>query len=193
MVRLMRRVACLLVLLPSLIVSLLSLAPAASAARPIEDYAGYQPQTRCSPHAKPGTVALGRWLVKRYGGTYGGVSRACSRTSTSEHAEGRAFDWTLDATTRGGRRTARAFLRDAFATDDAGNTDARARRMGIMYVIWDDEIYSAWNGFEPERYRSSSCRRVRTCSPTLRHRDHVHVSLSRAGGRGRTSWYDGRL
>lgn len=189
MVRLMRRVACLLLL----IASVLAVAPAVSAARPIEDYARYQPQTRCSPQAKPGTVALGRWLVQRYGGAYGGVSRACSRTSTSEHAEGRAFDWTLDATTRAGRRTARAFLRDAFATDRAGNPDARARRMGIMYVIWDDEIYSAWNGFEPERYRSSSCRRMRACSPTLRHRDHVHVSLSRAGGRGRTSWFEGRL
>lgn len=189
MVRLVRRAACLLVLLATV----LCLAPAASAAAPIEDYADYQPQSRCSPRAKPGTVALGTWLVRHYGGSYGGVSRACSRTSTSEHAEGRAFDWTLSATSRSGRRTARAFLRDAFATDAAGNTDAKARRMGIMYVIWDDEIYGAWNGFEPERYRSSSCQRVRTCSPTLRHRDHLHVSLSRAGGRGTTSWFEGRL
>lgn len=184
----MRRLLCCL-LGPLL---LLALAAPAGAARPIEDYAPYQPQTRCSPHAKPGTVVLGRWLVKRYGGAFGGISRACS-SSTSEHAEGRAFDWTLSATSRAGRRTARAFLRDAFATDRAGNEDALARRMGIMYVIWDDEIHSAWNGFEPERYLSSSCPRRQRCSATLRHRDHVHVSLTRAAAKGRTSWYDGRL
>lgn len=173
--------------------ALLALAPAASAGRPIEDYASYQPQTRCAPKAKPGTEVLGRFLVRRYGGAYGGISRACSRTSTSEHAEGRAFDWTNAATTRAGRRTARAFLADVRATDRAGKTDALARRMGIMYVIWNDRIYSAWNGFDPEPYLSSSCTKVKRCSATLRHRDHVHISLTRKAARGQTSWYDGRL
>jgi hypothetical protein len=188
MVAVVRRLLCLLVLLATVL-----LAAPAGAVRPIEDYAPYQPQTRCSPQAKPGTVALGHFLVQRYGGTFGGISRACSTTATSEHAEGRAFDWTLSAATPGGRRTAKAFLRDAFATDRAGNPDALARRMGIMYVIWDDEIYSAWNGFAPERYRSSSCTKLRRCSATLRHRDHVHVSLSRSAARGKTSWFAGRL
>ena len=30
-----------------------------------------------------------------------------------------------------------------------------------------------------------------TCGDTLRHRNHVHISLSRAGGNGLTSWYTG--
>jgi hypothetical protein len=178
----------------ALAVVLLALsAPVAGAVRPIEDYASYQPQTRCSPKAKPGTEVLARWLVRRYGGAVGGISRACSRTATSEHAEGRALDWTLDATSGRGRRVARAFLRDAFATDRAGNPDALARRMGIMYVIWDDRMYPAWSGFEPERYLSSSCPRRRRCSATLRHRNHVHVSLTRSAARGTTSWFEGRL
>ncbi|MEI5675439.1 MULTISPECIES: hypothetical protein [unclassified Nocardioides] len=184
----MRRTVCLLVLLATL----LTAAPA-GAAPPIEDYAPYQPQTRCAPKPKPGTVVLGRWLVRRYGGAYGGVSRACAKGSTSEHAEGRAFDWTLDVRRGRDRRAARRMMRDLFATDRAGNPDARARRMGVMYVIWDDRIYSAWNGFAPERYLSSSCRTVRRCSTTLRHRDHVHLSLTRAAARGRTSWFEGRL
>ena len=189
----MRRALVLLVLLLAVLAAAPAGAGRPAADRPIEDYAPYQPQTRCSPHAKPGAVALGRFLVQRYGGALGAISRACSRTATSEHAEGRAVDWSLSATTPAGRRTARAFLRAAFATDRAGNPDALARRMGIMYVIWDDEIYSAWNGFEPERYLSSSCRRVRRCSPTLRHRDHVHVSITRAAARARTSWFAGRV
>jgi hypothetical protein len=31
------------------------------------------------------------------------------------------------------------------------------------------------------------------CSKTLRHRDHLHISLTRKGGKGRTSWFEGRL
>jgi hypothetical protein len=65
--------------------------------------------------------------------------------------------------------------------------------MGIMYIIWNDHMYSAWDRFEREPYLSSSCRRRATCSTTLRHRDHMHISLSRPGGRGATSWYDGRV
>jgi hypothetical protein len=61
--------------------------------------------------------------------------------------------------------------------------------MGIMYVIWDDHMYSAWEEFDEERYLSSSCRSRKKCSKTLRHRDHMHISLSRAGARGRTSFY----
>ena len=166
---------------------------AASAREAVEDYAAYQPQTKCAPKAKPGAVVLGEWLVRRHGGGFGPISRDCSPGSTSEHQEGRAFDWMLDATTPEGQAAAQAFFADAFAADAAGNPHARARRMGIMYVIWDDHMYSAWNGFQPERYLSSSCPRRKGCSATLRHRDHVHISLTRAGGKARTSWYDGRV
>jgi hypothetical protein len=159
----------------------------------VEGYADWQPQTRCSPKAKPGTKVLGRWIVAHRGGGFGGISRRCRSGGTSEHKEGRAFDWTLDATRRADRRRAGRFLAEVRATDDAGNTDAGARRMGIMYIIWNDHMYAAWDEFAKEDYLSSSCRRRKNCSKTLRHRDHMHISLSRPGGRGRTSWYDGRL
>jgi hypothetical protein len=173
-----------------------ALLPGSSVAEPtpIEDYPSYQPATRCSPSAKPGTVAMGRWIVRRYGGGFGGISRACEgRRGTSEHHEGRAFDWTVSATRAADRERVRQFLRKLFATDAAGNPHARARRMGVMYVIWNDHMYSAWDRYAAEPYKSSSCRRIRTCSATLRHRDHVHVSLTRRAARGETSWYVGRL
>jgi hypothetical protein len=166
---------------------------AAPAAYAIEDYAPYQGARKCSPKAKPGTKVLGRWIVRTQGGAFGGISRRCSR-SVSEHEEGRAFDWTLDATRKRDRRIARGFLSLVRATDRAGNTDAKARRMGIMYIIWNDHVYKSYDDeFAEKNYLSSSCRRKKSCSKTLRHRDHMHISLSRAGGRGRTSWYDGRL
>lgn len=181
----------------TLAAGLLALAVALSLVAPasarIEDYADYRPQTKCSPKAKPGTTVLARWLVRRYGGDDGPISRRCKSGGTSEHKEGRALDWTLDATRAKDRRAARAFLEFAFAADRRGNEDAKARRMGIMYIIWNDHMYSAWDGFAKDDYLSSSCKSKKKCSKTLRHRDHLHLSLSRRGGRGETSWYDGRV
>ncbi len=155
---------------------------------PIEPYAGYQPQTRCLQTPRPGVLMLADWLVAR-GGGYGPISRACSRSSTSEHQESRAFDWLLDAEDPVDLALAQALLDEVLAPDDLGEPHALARRMGIMYIIWNDRMYASYDGFEPKRYLSSSCRTKRSCSPTLRHRDHLHVSLTRKGARGRTSWY----
>ncbi|MGD9958178.1 hypothetical protein [Nocardioides sp.] len=166
---------------------------AVAAPRPIEDYAPYQPQTRCVAVTKPGTKVLGRWIVHHFGGGFGPTKRACTGSSTSEHKEGRAFDWVLDARRPADRKRARTFLTRAFATDGQGNEHARARRMGIMYVIWNDHMYAAYDRFEPKPYLSSSCPSRKKCSATLRHRNHLHISLTRGGGNGYTSWYDGRL
>ena len=170
---------------------LLALAGPASAAL-VEDYAEYTPQERCSPNAKPGTKALARWLMRR-GGGYGPIGRKCRDGGVSEHKEGRAFDWMLDARSSKDRAIAQAFLEEAFATDLQGNEHAKARRMGIMYIIWNDHMYSAWDYFEKDDYLSSSCKTRRKCSVTLRHRNHMHISLSRRGGMGLTSWYEGRV
>jgi len=156
---------------------------------PVDDYSTYEPQTTCSKQPKPGTVALGAYLVATYGGSGGAVNRPCSGSGASEHKDGRAVDWVLDADDPAQRRVAKQFLADAFATDAAGNPQALARRMGIMYVIWSDHYYPAYEQFAKEGYLSSSCRSKQKCSKTLRHRDHMHISLSRAGGRGLTSFY----
>jgi hypothetical protein len=182
---------------------LLALAPAPSAyaddeaspsdgAAQIEDYASYEPQTRCHPKPRVGTKVLAAWLRTELGGGGGATGRACGG-GASEHKDGRAIDWTLDATKRADRRIAKAFLNAVFAADEDGNAHALARRMGIMYIIWNDRMYSAWDEFAREDYLSSSCKSRRKCSKTLRHRDHVHISLSMAGAKGRTSWYEGRL
>jgi len=156
---------------------------------PVEDYASYEPQTTCTKKPRAGTFALGEWLVATYGGAGGAVNRPCSGSGASEHKDGRAIDWTLDADNPTDRKIARTFLAAAFGPDAEGNPAALARRMGIMYVIWSDHLYSAYDGFQPESYLSSSCRSKRKCSKTLRHRDHVHISLSKAGAKGLTSFY----
>ena len=181
---------------------LLSLATCAAAlvlsslpaqAMELEDYATYQPQTGCSPSAKPGTKMLGRWIVNRFDGGFGPISRPCSAGGTSEHKEGRAFDWTLDAATSRDRQRAAALLERLFRVRADGEAHVLARRMGIMYIIWNDHMYSAYNRFEKVDYLSASCRSRRSCTKTLRHRNHMHISLTRRAGRANTSWYVARL
>jgi hypothetical protein len=177
----------------AVLTTVLLLATPAVAQAHIEDYASYTPPSKCHEKPRAGTAYLAHWVVRKFGSSLAGMSRPCKRRATSEHQNGRAFDWSLDARKRSDRELAHEFMDRIFATDAHGNTDAWARRMGVMYLIWNDRMFPAWNGFEPEPYLSSSCKTKKKCSPTLRHRDHVHVSLSRDGARGLTSWYNDRI
>lgn len=178
-----------------LAVALLGVRPPAPAqAMPIEGYPSYQPQTRCSPEPKRGTLMLAEHLVQRYRGSgSSGIARSCGASGVSEHKEGRAFDWRLDARSARDRGYAAHFVGRLLAADRQGNAHALARRMGIMYVIWNDHIWSASSGYRKRDYRHSACSTLRGCSTTLRHRDHMHISLSRAAARAETSWYRSRL
>jgi hypothetical protein len=81
------------------------------------------------------------------------------------------------------KAAAQSFIGALMATDSAGNKHALARRMGIMYVIWDRQIWSAYRASEGWRpYSGASA-----------HRDHVHISLSWAGANGRTSFWSGTV
>jgi hypothetical protein len=176
--------------LVAFVAALVLLLPAAASALPIEDFAGYEPQTNCSPNAKPGTLRLSQWLLKQYPGSGSlGISRSCKDGGVSEHKEGRAFDWAVDVNSTRDRGYVNAFFARILAADADGNPAALARRMGIMYLIWNDHIYSSYYGFAARDYRG--CKVLAGCSATLRHRNHVHISLSRAGGNGTTSWYTG--
>ena len=65
-----------------------------SGAGPLDDLAPYRPQTTCSPSAKPGVVGFRNLVLAAYPATASwGISRACSIGGTSEHKEGRAWDW----------------------------------------------------------------------------------------------------
>jgi hypothetical protein len=168
----------------ALLTSLTSLVPAppaeAAFGRAIEGYASYQGQTSCSPSAKAGTKKLSTWLQRKYPGTGSlGIVRACKVGGKSEHKEGRAFDWRVNARNTKQKKQADAFLKSLLATDRYGNRHALARRMGIMYVIWNKRIWS------------TSGRGWRAYTGASPHTDHVHISLSWNGARGRTSWYTG--
>ncbi|MDP9397872.1 MAG: hypothetical protein M3P96_08680, partial [Actinomycetota bacterium] len=159
--------------------------PASAASRQfgpaVEAYGGYEPQLTCDPTPKAGTKGLADYLVRTYPGTGSlGISRRCDIGGRSEHKEGRAFDWAVDYDEPAQRAQAEAFFRWLLATDAYGNSHAMARRLGIMYVIWDGQIWSA-SSLEWRPYSGASA-----------HRDHVHISLTWPGALGRTSFWTGQ-
>jgi hypothetical protein len=147
----------------------------------IEPLAAYEPQTRCLSGARPGVAAFARLLERAYPQSRDlGISRACEAGARSEHKEGRAYDWGVRVTVPSERMAAEELVAWLLATDEHGNDFAMARRLGVMYVIWDGHIWSA--GAADDGWRV-----YRGASP---HTDHVHLSFSWLGAAGATSFWD---
>ncbi len=155
----------------------------------IEDLAAYVGADSCSPTTRPGTVKLGRLLSATYPGTTWSGARSCGALPDSEHHEGRAVDWMNSIRNAKQKAQAGAVIGWLFAPDAAGRPYANARRLGIMYLIWDGKIwgaYSADQGWRP--YRSCAQHPEKSWDTTC-HRDHMHLSLSWAGALGHTSFW----
>jgi hypothetical protein len=148
----------------------------------IEIMPPYQPQTFCSPTVKPGTQALANKLTATYAGTaIVSLVRPCG-TDTSEHYDGRAIDWGVDHRNDKQRSQGKAFLSWLFASDKAGNDHAMVRRLGVMYVIWNKQIWGSWS----QKWEPYSCSGVTAC-----HVDHMHISLDWSGAMKKTSFWTG--
>jgi len=172
--------------LAATVVLVATLATPASAALPtpafdskIDAYADYEGQSTCDPSPKPGAEAFRDVLKAEYkrGGDI--ISRDCGAGGQSEHKEGRALDYWFKATDPAQKTQATELLDWLLATDEHGNTHARARRLGVMYIIWNHEIwqsYAASEGWQP--YTGASP-----------HTDHIHFSFSWAGARKQTTWW----
>jgi len=153
-------------------------------AAPIEPLAAYQPQTTCSPTAKPGVADFSRRLLRAYPSTRSlGIVRACSVGGRSEHKEGRAFDWGVSARSAADRARVAAVVAWLTKTDSYGNRYAMARRLGIQYLIWNHRIWGTYAA-------SSGWRRYSGANP---HTDHVHISFTWAGARKTTSFWTGKV
>ncbi|MGW1714425.1 hypothetical protein [Streptomyces sp. NPDC002156] len=146
----------------------------------IDDYARYEGQRGCDPAAKPGLLAFRDLVLAAYPGTRSlGIGRECGKPGVSEHKEGRAWDWGVDAHTQG--HIADDLIDWLLATDRHGNPHALARRFGIMYIIWNRRVWQAYRagaGWTPY-------------TGTSPHTDHVHFSFGWAGARKETSWWTG--
>ncbi|HEY3715530.1 MAG TPA: peptidoglycan-binding domain-containing protein [Jatrophihabitantaceae bacterium] len=154
----------------------------------IEPLADYVAQTSCDPTVKPGTAALGRLLTSTYHGTTISSAYGCGTDGpVSEHYEGRALDWMVSVRSPAPAAQARALLAWLFATDQAGHRYARARRLGVMYIVFDNRIWGGWDGsWHPH---STCASHPQTSWDSTCHRNHMHISLSWEGAMKRTSYW----
>ncbi|WP_162787036.1 peptidoglycan-binding domain-containing protein, partial [Janibacter anophelis] len=140
----------------------------------------YIPQSVCDPSPKEGVTAFARLMANHYDEFNYGISRACNYGLT-EHSEGRALDWMLNAYDPHERAVADGVISWLLAPDSEGRPAAMARRFGIMYIIWNRQIWGTYQ--MDEGWRSYN-----GVSP---HTDHIHFSFSWDGAMKRTSWWTG--
>jgi hypothetical protein len=170
------------VLAPVLTVLALAATMAPAHAFEVDDFAPYQPQVSCDPHAKPGVIATRNLMLDKFGGGDLGIVRSCRIGGLSEHKEGRAWDWALNANRPADRRKAKRAIKWLTRTVH-GEDAANARALGIQYIIWNKRM---WRAYDPtagwQRYTGSSA-----------HRDHMHLSFTWNGATKTTGYWTGTL
>jgi hypothetical protein len=153
---------------------------AAQFGAPIDAYARYEAQRTCLSQEQPGTAGLRSLVMSTYPNTgRGGILRGCRVGGRSEHKEGRAWDWMVNAHNPTQKAQADELLAWLLATDEHGNRHALARRFGVMYIIWNRKVWKAYrpnDGWQPY-------------SGANPHTDHVHFSLGWDGAKQRTSFW----
>ncbi len=145
----------------------------------VEALQPYVGQLGCDPVAKPGVRAFSSMLLTTYRDTSSlGIVRDCGIGGASEHKEGRAFDWGASAYNPTHVAEVKA-VTDWLLASDGTVRAARARRLGVMYMIWNRKI---WKAYQIDR----GWQDYTGPSP---HTDHVHFSFGWNGARQHTSWW----
>jgi hypothetical protein len=147
----------------------------------VDEFAALDPQLSHRTTPQPGVLAFRELILGAYPETGClGIIRSPQTPGRSEHKEGRAWDWRVCRQCQG--RQASQLLGWLMACDGSGEPCAAARRLGIMYIIWDSRIWGAYAAEE-------GWRAYKGPNP---HTDHVHFSFSWRGALARTSWWSAR-
>ena len=167
--------------------------PGVTAGLPFDAAGEYQAQTICDPNPKTGADRLRQLLKQVYGEVTIGIYRDCDRGGTSEHKEGRALDWMYHWRNLEQRAKVEAFLAWLIAPGEDGRPGANARRMGIMYVIWNGRIwgiYRADEGWRDVGGCTTDPAKQKSNYDNYCHRDHVHMSMTWDGAAAMTSYWN---
>jgi len=158
----------------------------------IDAYPRWERESSCDPVEKRGPKYLRTLLLATYGAVSSNIVRPCT-AADSGHEEGRALDWMVNVRVPEQKAMGDALVAWLQAPDGYGNPEAMARRLGISYVIWNNQT---WRAYDPARgwteYNGCLAKKKQkklwdnTC-----HRTHVHVSFTWDGANKRTSYYTG--
>ena len=149
---------------------------------PVDPYAPKDTATGCDPVAKPGVLKFRQWALDKWGQrekppSPQNIIRACD-DKADEHQEGRAWDL-MTRDKAHGNEVWNAML----APDATGEPHALARRAGVMYIIWNKQMWRAY----PHAGKPSGSISPYTGAST--HEDHLHFSFSHDGAAAKTSLY----
>lgn len=167
--------------------------PAVALPAVLDSPAFYEPETGCDPAARPGATALSQLLLATYGPATIYTTRACT-SSVSEHFDGRAVDWMHSVRDSAQREQVAAMLDFLLAPGADGTPQAMARRLGIMYIIWNNRMirmYDPARGWTEYQNCESPTKAAQSLDTSC-HRNHVHFSLSWDGAAAATSWWTGQ-
>lgn len=147
-----------------------------------EPYGLYQGQSTCNATAKPGVLAFQKLVLARYRGSRNlGIIRGCGVGGRSEHKEGRAWDWGVRLDRPAEKASAADVIGWLLAPDANGVRASNARRLGIMYMIWNRKIWTA----------SRATDGWRSYFGPNPHVDHIHFSWTWPGAEQLTSYWTG--
>lgn len=152
---------------------------------PLDPATPYVPQDSCDNVLKPGVAAFERLIEATYPGTgsLGDVVPCGTDGPVSEHFDGRAWDWAVAARVSWQKADA-----DALVGWLTASNGLMARRLGVMYIVWNDRIWGVYRPSDGWRnYNGCPTGDVTGC-----HEDHVHFSFGWAGAQQRTSWWTGK-
>jgi hypothetical protein len=168
--------------------------PATPAGLPlaIESMTEYVGQAECDPTLKPGTYKLASLLAQTYPGTWWSATYKCGTDGPrSEHYDGRAIDWGVSSRDATQAAEANAVIHWLLATDSQGNPFAMARRLGVMYLIFNGRIWGGWDGtWQPYE---DCAQHIEVARDSYCHRNHMHISLSWNGAMGHTTFWTGQV
>ena len=159
-----------------------------SAAAATERWPADVRQDSCDPVTKPGVRAFRTLVLTQHPDATGVADQpvACDTPGTDERKEGRAWVWAIPATDSARAADVTSLLHWLTATDPAGHVAANARRLGLLYIVWNGQL------LDFTRYRAGwapfTCDSTRTCSS-----DGVVFAFTWAGAVKQTSYWTRRV
>lgn len=140
----------------------------------------YVGQSVCELVTRPGVADFAATVSRHYNRTDYHTVRTCLG-DTSEHYDGRALDWMLSAYDAEDKAIADS-VTQWLTMPVNGVYGANARRLGLMYIIWNGKVWKSYRN--PETWT--------TYTGAVPHTDHIHFSFGWDGACKRTSWWTGR-
>jgi hypothetical protein len=122
------------------------------------------PNTPSYQRLTPATRRLYATVSQRFNTRSIGGWRAVGSVEGSDHPHGRAIDVMVAYPSRSGRLLGWRIARWAVANAD---------RFDVKYVIFNGRIWTRTRGWHGYRHPADPC----NCNHTLRHDDHVHISV----------------